>query len=62
MARLVYCDLIALTELQMDVLAGEYAADRPREDLGRQPDVPPGAIPLPMLVLRPSAVPGVRAS
>jgi len=37
MARLVYCDLVALTELQMDVLAGEYAADRPREDLGRQP-------------------------
>lgn len=35
MARLTYCDLVALTELQMDVLAGEYAADRPREDLGK---------------------------
>ncbi|GEM_PF-6094875 len=32
MARLIYADLAALIELQNDVLAGEYAADRPREE------------------------------
>jgi len=32
MARLIYADLVALIELQNDVRAGEYAADRHRED------------------------------
>ena len=32
MGRLIYRDLVALIELQNDVRAGEYAADRPRED------------------------------
>ena len=31
MARLIYPDLVALIELQLDVLAGNYAAERDDE-------------------------------
>ena len=41
MARLIYPDPVALIELQLDVLAGNYAADRDDDTNGRCP-VPSG--------------------
>ena len=42
MARLIYPDLVALIELQLDVLAGEYAAERDYDTRSEIPCMRPG--------------------
>ena len=42
MARLIYPDPVALIELQLDVLAGNYAADRDDDTQWEMPLCPAG--------------------